>query len=157
MTVWAGLASWDIIGSYFFEDSLGDATTINQERYQDMLRTFLAKALQNHRATWFQQDGASPHTTNKSIAACNEILPGRVISLRGNINWPPRSPDLSPLDFFLWGYLKGKVYCNNPKILTDLKANIRREIKKPESNVGLGNVLTAPPCITHIIIFLCRS
>lgn len=28
----------------------------------------------------------------------------------GPINWPPRSPDISPLDFFLWGYVKDIVY-----------------------------------------------
>lgn len=26
------------------------------------------------------------------------------------MNWPARSPDLTPLDFFLWGHLKSKVY-----------------------------------------------
>ena len=42
-------------------------------------------------------------------------------------SWPPRSPDLNPCDFYLWGYLKAKVY--NPKTIEDLKANIIREIK----------------------------
>jgi len=44
--------------------------------------------------------------------------------------WPPRSPDLSTCGFYLWGYLKGKVYANNPKTLEDLKENIRTEIRK---------------------------
>ena len=26
------------------------------------------------------------------------------------MTWPPRSPDLTPLDFFAWGYLKSLVY-----------------------------------------------
>lgn len=133
-TVWAGLASWGIIGPFFFEDSNGAATTINQTRYQDMLRRYLAKELKKHSGytsdTWFQQDGATPHTTKASLAVCNEMFPGKVISLRGDIEWPPRSPDLSPLDFFLWGYLKGKVYGDNPKNIDHLKKNIRREIKK---------------------------
>ena len=30
----------------------------------------------------------------------------------GPIPWPARSPVLSPLDFWLWGYLKNKVYAN---------------------------------------------
>jgi hypothetical protein len=38
--------------------------------------------------------------------------------------WPPRSPDLSPPDFFLWGYLKGNVYKNNPHTVEELKNNI---------------------------------
>ena len=44
--------------------------------------------------------------------------------------WPPRSPDLNPCDFYLWGYLKS-VVCNPlPKALDDLKGNIVREMKK---------------------------
>ncbi|XP_075164295.1 uncharacterized protein LOC142236896 [Haematobia irritans] len=41
-----------------------------------------------------------------------------------NLRWPPRSPDLTAPDFFLWGYLKDKVYVNNPQTLQQLKDNI---------------------------------
>ena len=54
----------------------------------------------------------------------------RVISrwcLRGR-EWPPRSPDLSPLDFCLWGFLKSKVYSPRPATLNQLQANITREV-----------------------------
>ena len=78
--------------------------------------------------TWFQQDGATPHTTNASLAACKELFPGRVISRRGDIQWPPRSPDLSQLDFFFWGYLKERVYSDNPNTLDKLKQNNTQEI-----------------------------
>ena len=43
-------------------------------------------------------------------------------------NWPPRSPDLNPLDYFLWGFLKSRVYCPRPANLDQLEANIRREV-----------------------------
>lgn len=56
------------------------------------------------------------------------MFPGRLISKRGDIPWPPRSPDLTPPDFFLWGYLKHKVYNNNPKNIDQLKENIRGEM-----------------------------
>jgi hypothetical protein len=39
--------------------------------------------------------------------------------------WPPRSPDLSICDFYLWGNLKGKVYKNNPRTADALKTEIR--------------------------------
>ena len=39
--------------------------------------------------------------------------------------WPPRSPDLSPPDFFLWGALKGKAYANQPRTKQELENNIR--------------------------------
>ncbi|XP_017795069.1 PREDICTED: uncharacterized protein LOC108576567 [Habropoda laboriosa] len=38
------------------------------------------------------------------------------------------SPDLTPPDFFLWGYLKSKVYASKPQTIDELKANIRAEI-----------------------------
>jgi hypothetical protein len=43
--------------------------------------------------------------------------------------WPPRSPDLTPADFFLWGLLKSKVYKNTPRTIEQLKDAIRQEIE----------------------------
>jgi hypothetical protein len=42
--------------------------------------------------------------------------------------WPPRSPDLKPPDYFLRGYLKGRIYQNKPRTIDALKANITEEI-----------------------------
>jgi predicted transcriptional regulator len=38
--------------------------------------------------------------------------------------WPPRSPDLTPPDFFLWDYLKQIVYWNRPQTIEDLNQDI---------------------------------
>ena len=46
---------------------------------------------------WFQQDGATAHTARVSMAAVGEVFGDRVISCG---LWPPRSPDLTPPDFF---------------------------------------------------------
>jgi len=43
--------------------------------------------------------------------------------------WPPRSPDLTPADSFLWGLLKGKVYKNTPRTIEQLKDAMRQEIQ----------------------------
>lgn len=50
------------------------------------------------------------------------------MSKEGDIDWPPRSPDLTPPDFFLWGYSKSKVYASKAQIIDELEANIRAEI-----------------------------
>jgi hypothetical protein len=50
-----------------------------------------------------------------------EIFPGRLVSLRGVVGWPAQSPDLSICDFFLWGYLKEKVFKHRPHTLPELK------------------------------------
>ena len=44
------------------------------------------------------------------------------------IGWPPRSPDLTPCNFCLWGYLKAKVYEQRPQTLEALKEAIRQEV-----------------------------
>ncbi|GFT27101.1 hypothetical protein TNCV_4676161 [Trichonephila clavipes] len=44
------------------------------------------------------------------------------------VNWPKRSCDLTPLDYFLWGYVKSLVYADKPQMLDHLEDNIRRVI-----------------------------
>ncbi|KAJ4433016.1 hypothetical protein ANN_15273 [Periplaneta americana] len=52
------------------------------------------------------------------------------------IAWPPRSPDLTPLDFFLWGYIKDKVYATPIRDLRDLRERIIEAIESiPEDMV----------------------
>jgi len=72
---------------------------------------------------------ATAHTAVISIAALRRLFPQGVISRFGDMPWPPRSPDLTAPDFFLWGYLK-KVYSTRPTDLHALKENIREEIAK---------------------------
>jgi hypothetical protein len=57
---------------------------------------------------YFQHDGA-PHYTRLVMQRLNDTFPNRWIGRGSTINWPPRSPDLSPLDFCLWGWLKSEV------------------------------------------------
>jgi hypothetical protein len=77
---------------------------------------------------WFQQDGATPHATRRSLGILREISPCRLVSLRGDIGWPARSPNLTPCDFFLWGYLKAGVYRHWSQTLKALKEAIREEV-----------------------------
>jgi len=65
---------------------------------------------------------------NHSLGLLREMFPGRLISLRGDVGWPARSPDLSTCDIFLWEYLKEKVFKHRPRSLRDLKERIRQEI-----------------------------
>ena len=51
-----------------------------------------------------------------------------LISLRGDIGWPARSSDLTPCDFFLWGFIKAKVYARRLGTIEQLKEAIRQEV-----------------------------
>jgi len=57
------------------------------------------------------------------------MFPQHIVSRFGDVPWSPCSPDLSACDFFLWGYLKSKVYVQKPRTVVDLKVSIREEIE----------------------------
>lgn len=59
---------------------------------------------------WFQHDGAPPHTSALAQRWLGRNFPRRYIGRGGVVDWPPRSPDLNPLDFGFWGILKSHVY-----------------------------------------------
>lgn len=127
VTVWCGIWSRGVVGPYFFEDAMGDAVTVNGDRYREMIINFFSNQVNQLGLgnMWFQQDGATCHTARATVETLKRMFPGRLISRNGDIDWPPRSPDLTAPDFFLWGYLKGRVYANRPMNLQQLKQNIR--------------------------------
>lgn len=130
VTVWCGFWAGGVIGPYFFENVAGKAITVNGERYRSMITDFLWPKLNDMDVAdmWFQQDGATCHTAHATMEILHERFEGTVISRGGDVNWPPRSCDLTPLDFFLWGFLKSQVYANKPQTTDALKANIRHAI-----------------------------
>ncbi|GFX30827.1 uncharacterized protein TNCV_657131 [Trichonephila clavipes] len=77
---------------------------------------------------WFQKDGATCHTARATIDLLKDTFGDRLISRFGPVNWPPRSCDLTPLDYFLWGYAKSLVYADKRQTLDFLEDNIRRVI-----------------------------
>ncbi|GFS80520.1 putative DD41D transposase [Trichonephila clavipes] len=77
---------------------------------------------------WFQQGGATCHTARATIDLLKDTFGDRLISRFGPVNWPPRSCDLTTLDYFLWGYVKTLVYADKPQTLDHLEDNIRRVI-----------------------------
>ncbi|GFU66894.1 transposable element Tc3 transposase [Trichonephila clavipes] len=86
-----------------------------------MITNFFIPELNNHdvQELWFQQDGATCHTARATIDLLKDTFGDRLISRFGPVNWPPRSFDLTPLDYFLW------VYVDTPQTLDHLEDNIR--------------------------------
>ncbi|GFX61355.1 fibronectin type-III domain-containing protein 3A [Trichonephila clavipes] len=129
LTVWCVLWANGIIGQYFKNDE-GHNVTVNGDRYRAMITNFFIPELNNNdvQDLWFQQDGATCHTARATIDLLKDTFGDRLISRFGPVNWPPRSCDLTPLDYFLWGYVKSLVYADKPQTLDHLEDNIRRVI-----------------------------
>ncbi|GFT63692.1 transposable element Tc3 transposase [Trichonephila clavipes] len=106
--LWAG----GIIGPYFFKNDEGHNVTVNSDRG----------------AVVPQQDDATCHTARARIDLLKDTFGDRLILRFGPVNRPPRSCDLTPLDYFLWGYVKSLVYADKPRTLDHLEDNIRRVI-----------------------------
>jgi len=105
--VWCGVASFGVISPYFFEDEAGRSVTVNSARYTEMLPTFLELELQRldveNQTLLFHPEGAAAHTARTAMQVLNEMFPPRLISRRGNIEWPAKSLDLNACNFLLWG------------------------------------------------------
>jgi hypothetical protein len=81
---------------------------------------FISLLNEEERFCWLRQDGATSHTASSTMRMLKQFFDDSIISK--NL-WPPRSPDLTPPDYFLWDYLKQAVYSNHPETIEDLKQN----------------------------------
>ena len=63
---------------------------------------------------WFQQDGAKCYTAETTLDILRRVFEDRIISRRTEVVWPPRSCDLTPLDYYLRGVVKDKCYADKP-------------------------------------------
>ena len=128
VTVWCAISPSAVIGPYFFLHR-GKTVTVTATRYKNMLEKFFVPELQRRgiplSKVWFQQDGAKPHTAHGVLKYLSEVFGARVLSKNTSVEWPPRSPDLTAPDFFLWGWLKMEVYRNTPTSLKALKQRLR--------------------------------
>jgi len=107
--VWCGLLGNKLIGPFVFDSNLKGNT------YEVFLRNVLPGLLEDiplmiRSQMYFQHVGAPPHYTGHVMDYLNEFFPNRWLGRGGPVAWPPRSPDLTPLDYYLWGHMKTLVY-----------------------------------------------
>jgi transposase/AraC-like DNA-binding protein len=133
LTVWAALCDREVAGPNFFREG-----TITGDSYLRMLEDKFIPEAYGHdmvNGYTYMQDGATPHRTAEVFECLAEHFGSRVIGLDypgwygEGLEWPPYSPDLNPCDFFLWGYIKDRVYKDNPKTLDELEEKIVYEIR----------------------------
>ena len=63
---------------------------------------------------WFQQDGAMYPTAEATLDVLRSVFEDRIVSHRADVVWPPRSRDLTPLNYYLWGAVKDK--CSSRRV-----------------------------------------
>lgn len=124
VTVWAAIGCHGIIGPFFFESN------INGTNYLEMLQQRFLPHIQQwptFDSLVFMQDGAPPHWSVAVRNWLSAMFPNRWMG-RGspNLPWPPYSPDLTPCDFFLWGWVKSQVYTTPIANLGELQGRIQQ-------------------------------
>ena len=86
---------------------------------------------------FFKQDGALPHYALRVRDYLNKVFPQRWFGKRGSIEWPPRSPDLTPIDFFFCDVVKIKMYEKNPKTVNESKDYILDALREIDRDRNL--------------------
>ena len=98
---------------------------------------------------WFQQDGAPPHNARIITDYLNRQHGNNWIGNRDPVSWPARSPDLTPLDFCIWGYLKNKVYCTPYNSVEELELAVVQAIEE------MPGQIVKDACMS--LIYRCRT
>lgn len=141
VTALIGVGYYGIVGPYFFDN------TVNSVRYLEMLKEQVLPELRdwpNFESIVFVQDGAAPHWAKDVRAFLNQSFPNRWIGRDSPfIAWPPRSPDLTPMDFFIWGHLKGKLYKG------EKFANLKTLMANIEAEAAIIDLNTIQRCIAN--------
>ncbi|CAH2107221.1 unnamed protein product [Euphydryas editha] len=104
VNLWSGIVNEQLIGPFQLHDRL------NGEEYLNFLTNNLDPLLEEidletRRDMYFQNDGATCHYARIVRDYLNRHFGNKWIVRGGNIAWPPRSPDLNPIDFFCMGLL----------------------------------------------------
>jgi len=142
LCVWMGFSAEFGLQPFFFD------STVTADNYLQMLQEHVRPQLQRKRklATCiFMQDGAPPHFATRVRNYLVHTFGDRVISRGCDRFWPPRSPDLNPLDFWFWGWLKAKIYHHDkPQSLEQLQQmimNVCNQITREEFAAGVFDII----------------
>ena len=110
VNVWCGVVSLvtNLLVLIYLQRLTGD---IYASVLQDQLPALLENVpLQTRRQMCYQHDRAQPHCCQVVRQYQNHKFPNQWTSRGGDENWPPQSPDLNPLDYHVWSYMKAMVY-----------------------------------------------
>ena len=145
VVVLGAISSQKLFGPYFVEQGgnpvrippvPAKATTLDGVRYTNILDTELIPDYQREifsnpqdwdpYLTHYMHDGARAHIVGPACTLLDSTFFNNTIGANLSLPWPPRSPDLTPMDFFLWGYVKEQLFRHHkPTTYDELKAAVR--------------------------------
>jgi hypothetical protein len=109
INLWCGVLQDQLIGPFVFPGRLTGAVYL-QFLQEELSQLFGDVPLAVRYRMVFQHDGASSHFSRAVVEHLNVHFPERCVG-RGSMHpWSPRSPNLSPLDYCIWGWMKDIVY-----------------------------------------------
>lgn len=151
LVVWCGIVNGYLIGPYFFDGNVNGAAYLHFLQ-NELPRLLEDVDLETRRRLWLQHDGAPCHRSLIVRGFLNQRYPRRWIGIGSNVTeWPPRSPDLTSPDFFLWGYLKNVVYAQQPTTRQDMMQRITQACRALPRYVLLSTVENFQRRIQHCI------
>ncbi|KAJ4427702.1 hypothetical protein ANN_25354 [Periplaneta americana] len=123
LNMWAGIIGDRLVGPHVLVNRL------TGQAYTNFLENTIPHVLKdtpliNRQHIHFLHDGAPAHFSRTARRYLDRRFPDRWVGGGGPIAWPPRSPDLNPLDFYLWGHLKSLVYSSPVPDLESLRNRI---------------------------------
>lgn len=124
LNVWCGIIGNYLIGPHVMPGRLTGALYC-QFLIQHLPILLEDVPLAQRQRMWFMHDGAPAHTSLVVREYLNARFPNRWIGQHGPVAWPPRSPDLNPLDFYLWGHVKSVVYATPVDTEDELLARVQ--------------------------------
>ena len=123
LNIWAGFLDGCVIGPFFLPLNLTGAAYLRY--FEDVLHGLLEDVpLHVHQNMWFQPDGAPPHFSPAVRDHLDQWFGQKWIGHGGPIAWPACSPDLTPLDYYLWGHMKSLIYETPVASKEDLLAQV---------------------------------
>jgi len=123
--LWVGLCgNGSLLGPYFFDSDLND------QAYLTLFDTkILPSLLQSYESNivglWWVPDSKVAILTKEVREQLSRVFGNNVLAPGCGVQWPAKSPDLNPMDYFFWGYLKKKVFANPPASLEIMEKQIQ--------------------------------